>query len=132
MPDYDKKMEDLLIELSKIEEIKNKKLITNMYVLVITTLIFYLGIILLASNTLEEGILLDLIVCISTFILVIISLYAVRVEANTGYYECKKCHNKYIASYSSAILAPHINTTRFLKCPNCNKRTWAKKVMSKK
>ena len=132
MTDYDKKMEDLLIELSKIEEIKNKKLITNMYVLVITTLIFYLGIILLAANTLEEGILLDLIVCISTIVFVLISLYAVRIEANTGYYECKKCHHKYIASYSSAILAPHINTTRFLKCPNCNKRTWAKKVMSKK
>jgi len=57
MKDYAKKNEELLLELAKQEELKNKKMITDMYVLAITTVAFYIGIILLASYTLGEGVL---------------------------------------------------------------------------
>ena len=49
MKDYEKKTEELLIEMTKQEEIKNKKLLTDMYVLTFTAIIFYVSIILLAS-----------------------------------------------------------------------------------
>ena len=40
MKDYEKKNEELLLELAKQEELKNKKMITDMYVLAITTVAF--------------------------------------------------------------------------------------------
>ena len=40
MKDYAKKNEELLLELAKQEELKNQKMITDMYVLAITTVAF--------------------------------------------------------------------------------------------
>jgi len=131
MKDNEKKTEELLIEMSKQEEIKNKKLLNCMWVISITSLLFYLGIIILSYYLLEEGALLNTIIIISTIILVLTLFYGLKLEVDAGYYECKNCHYKQIPSYTSVFLAPHMNTTRYLKCPKCGKRTWSKKVMTK-
>ncbi len=132
MKDYDKKADELIIELAKQEELKNKKMIIDMYVLAITTVVFYIGITLLAAYTLGEGTLFGIIVLISTIILVIIAFYAFKLEIDAGYYECKKCHHRYVpTSYWKTMISPHIDTTRYLKCPKCGKRSWSRKVMSK-
>ena len=132
MKDYEKKNEELLLELAKQEELKNKKMITDMYILVITTVVFYIGITLLAAYTLGEGTLFGIIVAISTVILVIVAFYAYKIEINAGYYECRKCHHRYVPnSYFKVMISPHLNTTIYLKCPKCGKRSWSKKVMSK-
>ena len=131
MKDLNKKTEDLLLELAKQEEIKNKKLITSMWVMMIVTVIFYAGILILASVTLKEGPVLGAIIVGSTIVVVLAAFYALKLEVEAGYYECKECHNKYIPSYGEALMAPHMSTTRYLKCPKCGKRTWSKKVMKK-
>lgn len=131
MKDYNKKTEELLIEMAKQEEIKNRKLLTSMWVILIVSVVFYTGIILLAVNTLEEGILLGTIICVATVILLIAAFIALKFEVDAGYYACKKCHHKYVPTYMQVLLAPHISTTRYLKCPECNKRSWSKKVMTK-
>lgn len=131
MKDYNKKTDELLVEMAKQEEIKNKKLMTDMWVLMITTIVFYIGIILLAAYTLKEGPLLGTIICTSTVVMVIVAFYGLKLEIDAGYYECKNCHHRFIPNYLTAIIAPHINTTRYLKCPKCNKKSWSKKVMSK-
>ena len=132
MKDYEKKTDELLVELAKQEELKNKKMITDMYVLVITTVVFYIGITMLASFTLGEGTLFGIIVAVSTIVLVMVAFYALKLEMDAGYYECKKCNHRYVPdSYFKVMIAPHINTTRYLKCPKCGKRSWSKKVMSK-
>ena len=113
------------------EIIKNKKIMKTMWTMVITTTVVYITMILLVVYTLEEGILLGTIIGIATFIMVVIAFYGVKLEVDAGYYECKNCRNKYVPKYIDAIKAPHIMTTRYLKCPNCNKRTWSKKVMFK-
>lgn len=131
MKEYDQKTEELLVELAKQDELKNRKLMTSMWTILITSVVFYLGIILLAVNTLEEGVLLGTIICVSTMILVIAAFIALKFEVDAGYYECKKCHHKFIPTYKEALFAMHMSTTRYLKCPECHKRSWAKKVMSK-
>ena len=131
MKEYDKKSEELLLELAKQDEIKNKKLMTSMWTILITSAIFYIGILLLAVNTLEEGILLGTIICVSTIIFLIAGFIALKFELDAGYYECKNCHHKFIPTYKEVMFAMHISTTRYLKCPKCHKRSWAKKVMSK-
>ena len=131
MKDYENKTEELLIELAKQDELKNKKLMTSMWTILITNSIFYFVILLLAVNTLEEGFLLGAIICVSTIIFVITGFIALKFEVDAGYYECRKCHNRFVPSFKQALIAPHMSTTRYMKCPKCNKKSWAKKVMSK-
>ncbi len=131
MKDYEKKNEKLLLELAKQDELKNKKLMTSMWTILITSVLFYVGILLIAITTLEEGALLGTIICISTMVFVIAAFIALKFEVDAGYYECKKCHHKHIPSYFNVLWAPHMSTTRYLKCPKCGKRSWSKKVMSK-
>ena len=132
MENMNKKYEELLVEMTRQEQIKNKKLITSMYILTGSALIFYIGITILASFTLKEGPVLGAIICVSTTLVVLLCFYGLKLEVDAGYYECAKCHHKFTPkNYFTAMFAPHINTTRFMKCPECKKYSWAKKAMSK-
>ena len=57
--------------------------------------------------------------------------FAIRIEQVAGYYECQKCHHKYIPTYSSVLWSMYINRTRYMKCPKCNEKSWNKKIISK-
>ena len=127
--DYKKKTEELLIELTKKEEEKDKKLFTNMWVLLITNSVFYVAILTLGSITLGEGVPFGIITVVSTILFVCVGFYALKIEVDVGYYECNKCHHKFKPSYLAALIAPHAHTTRYLKCPECGKRTMAKKIL---
>ena len=132
MKSYEKKTEELLVELTKQDELKNRKLMVSMWALLIISFIFYVVILLLAVNTLEEGVLLGTIICVSTVVFVIAGFIALKFEVDAGYYECKNCHHRFIPKYLTVLIAPHMCTTRYMKCPECGRRSWAKKVMSKK
>ena len=127
--DHNKKTEEILIELTKKVKEKDLKLFTSMWVLLITNFIFYLAILILAANTLGEGIPFSIITAVSTIIFVFVAFYAFKIEVDLGYYECHKCHYKFKPSYLAALIAPHVHTNRYLKCPRCGKSTMAKKVL---
>lgn len=131
MKDYDKKTNELLVELAKKDEEKNKKLLTSMWVLLITVFVLYTSIVVLSSIVLEEEPVLGTIICVSTVFCVVVCFYALKLELDAGYYECRNCHHRYTTTYFKALMAPHMSTTRYLKCPECGKRSWAKKVMTK-
>ena len=131
MKDYEKKTEELLIEMARQEELKNKKIITSVWLTAIVSIIFYIGILLVAVLTIEEGFLLGTIIVASSALLVTTLFYAFKIENETGYYECKKCHHRFAPKYFTSLIAPHLFTTRYLKCPKCNKRSWSKKVLTK-
>jgi transcriptional regulator with XRE-family HTH domain len=80
MENYEKKTEELLLVMARQEELKNKKLMLSMWTILITSAIFYIGIILLAVLTLEEGTVLGIIICVSTFVFVITGVIAFRFE----------------------------------------------------
>ena len=127
MKEYEKKSEELLLELAKQDEIKNHKLMTAMWTILITSTIFYTGIMLLAVKTLEEGAALGTIIRFSTILYIIAAFISLKFEVDAGYYECENCHHKFVPTYKSAMFSIHMGTTRNLKCPECKKRSWAKK-----
>jgi len=131
MKDYDKKAEELLLQMAKNEEKNNKKLLFSMYVILIVSVIFYVMTVLIGVIFVPEGPKLGIIIVTSTIVFLIAGFTALKFEVDAGYYECKKCHNKFVASYKQVLWAMHMGTTRHLRCPKCNKKTWAKKVMSK-
>lgn len=131
MNNYNEIAEKTLLEMAKKEERQNKRLMTSMWTILITSAIFYIGILLLAVNTLEEGVILGTIICVSTIVFLIAGFIGLKFEVDAGYYECKNCHHKFVPTYKEVMFSTHLATTRHLKCPKCHKRSWAKKVMSK-
>lgn len=51
---------------------------------------------------------------------------AIKIKQTAGYYECDKCHYKYIPTYKSILFAMHYGRTRYIKCPKCNKKVLTK------
>ena len=48
-----------------------------------------------------------------------------------GYYECKHCKHRYVPTYKAVNMAMHMGRTRYMRCPQCGKKSWQKKVLSK-
>lgn len=128
---YNEKAEKALLEMIKKEEMQNKKLMMYENVIGFGSTISFLIQILVAvffvKNTTAQ---ILLFILAFAFLIVGVS-FALKIEAETGYYECQKCHNKYVPTYSSVYFAMHLGTTRYMKCPKCGKKSWQKKVMSK-
>lgn len=133
--DNDKQLEKYLLEIYKQKELGDKKLLNFEVVVGIVFVAYFLFIILTLSSLVEkslipEGIFL-LITVVSVIFIIIMGCVLLRIEQIAGYYECNKCHHKYIPSYKNITLAPHMNRTRYMRCPKCNNKSWHKKVLSK-
>lgn len=128
---YNEKIEQNLYDMIKQKEMSDKRLLTMEIVMGVLISIVFFALILIASYA-EIKPWLRITLIITGFIPFIVMIpFAIRIEQTAGYYECQICHNKYIPKYSSVLWAMHINRTRYMKCPKCNKRSWQKKVISK-
>ena len=45
--------------------------------------------------------------------------------------KCPKCNHKYVPTYQSVFFSQHFGRTRYMRCPECGKKSWQKKVISK-
>ena len=131
MREYEKKLEENLLEMIKIKEKRDKELlILEIFIGVIVSIIMFLCIMIASFVQMEDWIRIVLIVFGIIPFAIGIS-YTIRIEQIAGYYECSNCNYKYIPTYKSVLFSMHVNRTRKMKCPNCNKKSWHKKVISK-
>ena len=128
---YNKELESNLLEMIKQKEQADKRLLTIEIVLGIICLIpLVAAVVLVEAVSLEEWV--ETIIAIAGIIpLLVATPFALKIEQKAGYYECQKCKHRHIPQYSSVFWAMHINRTRYMRCPKCNKRSWQKKVLSK-
>ena len=131
MENYNKKAEENLLEMAKKEETQNKKMMMYEWVIGGISSVTFLVLIFTLSFAVENNIVKVILFILAFLVLIVGISFALKIETETGYYECKNCHNKYIPKYSQVYFAMHYGTTRYLKCPKCNKRSWNKKVLTK-
>lgn len=128
--EYMNKAEENLIELKEIIERNNKKfLILEIILLTISILTFVTMI--YTSSIVNEIILKSILIGIACTILAISIIFSFIIEKEAGYYECSKCHYKYIPTYKQLLFSTHMGWIRKLKCPKCGTKSWNKKVLSK-
>ena len=131
MKDNEKKLEENLLEMIRIKEQRDRELlILETFIGVIVSIIMLLCIMIASFVQMDNWIRILLIV-FGVIPFVIGICYAIRIEQIAGYYECSNCNYKYIPTYKSVLFSMHFNRTRKMKCPNCNKKSWHKKVISK-
>ena len=129
MENNNQKNEQLLLEMTKELEKKNKTIWTSMWVIMIVSMISLLAGIFLVAFLIPEGVLqlvLTLVICV---LFLIPCFYALKLEVSVGAYKCKECGCEIVPTYKQAMMAMPRGFTRHLYCPNCNKRTWCKKIV---
>ena len=131
MKDNEKRLEENLLEMAKLKEISDKRLLNLEIVIGFISAITLFAFIGIAAFIEMADWLRFLIIGLGVIIFMIGVCYSLYIEQTAGYYECNKCHHKYVPTYKSVIFARHINRTRYMKCPKCNKKSWQKKVLTK-
>ena len=129
MKDNEKKLEENLLEITKLKEEKDRQLLNLEIVIGYTSSITFLTLIFVASYIKMPLWVSILLIVIGSIIFAVGMANAIKIEQVAGYYECSNCKHKYIPSYQSVFWAMHIGRTRKMKCPKCHEKCWHKKVI---
>ena len=128
---YDKRAEENLLAMKREVEEKNKQLLRTEFWITIPTIIAGVGMVYVAAF-IEMPMWLRIVILVFSIIMIfMVAFIAVGIEQKAGFYECRYCHHRYVPTYCQAILAMHNGRTRYMKCPECGKRSWQKKVLTK-
>ncbi len=123
--------EQLLLDMAKELERKNKTIWSSMWAIMIVSMTALIAGIFIAAFLIPEGV-WQLVTILGICVLFLIPcFYAVKLEVGVGAYKCKNCGCEIMPTYKEAMMAMHRGFTRHLMCPKCQKRTWCKKVLKK-
>ena len=131
MNNYDEKLERNLISMIKEKEKADKQLLSmEIFIGVLVSLILF-SLVFVAAFVQMADWLRIVLIAVGFVVFLIGVAYALRIEQTAGYYECAKCGHKYVPTYSRMLWSMHMGRTRYMKCPECGKKSWQKKVISK-
>ena len=131
MENSNQKNEQLLLDMAKELEKKNKVIWTSMWAIMIVSVTALLVGIFAVRFLIPEGVWQLVAVLGLCVVFLIPCFYALKLEVSVGAYKCKNCGHEIVPTYKQALNAMHIGTTRYLKCPKCNRRSWCKKAIKK-
>ena len=129
MENNEQNNEKLLLEMTKELEKKNKTIWSAMWAIMIVSMTAFFAGVFIVAFLVPEGVwqlFAMLGICV---VFLIPCFFALKLEVSVGAYKCKNCGCEIVPTYKEAMNAMHRGFTRYLKCPNCNKRTWCKKIL---
>lgn len=129
MDNYNKESESNLLEMLRQKQQADKRLLRmEMLAGIMACIPLAVGCAIGLLVPMEEW--KQVVIVLSGMVPLLIAIpFLLRVEQVAGYYECQHCHHRYVPKYISVFMAPHIGRTRHMKCPECGKRSWQKKVI---
>ena len=131
MENYNKEMENKLIELVKEKQQADKRLLSlEIFIGVLFSVVMF--VLIMVASLVQMADWLRIMLILIGFIPFVVAVpFMIKIEQTAGYYVCAKCGHKYIPAYKSVFIAMHMGRTRYMKCPKCQQRSWQKKVISK-
>ena len=131
MENNNQKNEQLLLDMAKELEKKNKTIWSSMWAIMIVSITALIAGCFVAAFFIPEGVWQVVTILGLCAAFLPLCFYALKLEISVGAYKCKNCGHEFVPTYMQALNAMHRGTTRRLKCPECNKRTWCKKILKK-
>ena len=132
MENYQEKNDEMLIAMLKEKEEKDKMLLrAELIIGIVSFLPLLLATIFVAYNQSFAEWKRGVIVLASIVPFLIAVPFLIKIEQKAGYYKCAECGHCYVPTFKSVLKAPHMGLTRKMTCPNCGKKSWQKKVMTK-
>ena len=124
-------LDELVFQMAKNEERYHKRLRHSACVIVATSLVALICLISLISLLIPECGFQDFMIIMSVILFIIPCIIALKFQVETGYYECKNCQNMFVPNYKEIVALMQTPNRRLLKCPECGKWTWCKKLNKK-
>ena len=131
MDNYNKEVENNLLEMMKQKEQADKRLLTAEVFIGITAIVVLFALLFVAVFMQMDGWLRVVLISLGFVLFLAGCFYALRLEQVAGYYVCRECGHRYVPTYKAVNLAPHMGRTRYMRCPECGKKSWQKKVLTK-
>ena len=79
---------------------------------------------ILAEQAIISSALATVLIAISVILVFVAIFFAAKVDYETGAFECRKCGHTFKPTFRAYVLGAHTLTTRHLKCPECNEKSW--------
>lgn len=127
--EYERQAEENLEEFSRIETAQNKKLLFYENVIGYISTISFLILIFTASFADMSKLARVILITLGAILFAVGIGYCLKIETETGKYECKHCKHAYVPKYSTVYFAPHFGRTRYMTCPKCHQKSWQKKIV---
>ena len=127
----DEQLNELIFQMAKNEERYHKRLLHSAYVIIATSLTALICLMSLISLLIPECGFQDFLIIVSVILFIIPCMIALKFKAETGYYECRNCQHMFVPSYKEIAALMQTPNRRLLKCPECGKWTWCKKLTKK-
>ena len=86
---------------------------------------------ILAEEAVISSALATVIITISVILVFVAIFFAAKVDYETGVYECRKCGHLFKPTFKAYLWGAHTLTTRHLKCPKCEEKSWCKRKMAR-
>lgn len=131
MDNYNKEMENNLLEMVKQKELSDKRLLKAEAVIGVAATVTLFALIGIAALVRMQSWLRVTLILVGFAVFLAGCFYALRIEQVAGYYECKRCGHRYVPTYKAVKMAPHMGRSRKMKCPQCCQKSWQKKVLTK-
>ncbi len=131
MTEYNRKAEMQLMQLAKEREDKDRELLRLEVFIGVLISVILISCVIVASYAPMEAWARIVLILAGSIPFVVGIAYAIRIEQIAGYYACRCCGHKYVPSYGSVLWSVHSGRTRYMKCPECGKTSWQKKVIQK-
>ena len=131
MENYNEKLEKQLLEVIKQKEEADRRLLNlEWFVIIISVLVLIVPIIIAGYVEMPDW--QRVLIMVSGVIPCAVGFaYSMKIEQHAGYYECKCCGHRYVPTAKAMWSSMHMGRTRYMKCPECHKKSWQKKVVSK-
>lgn len=107
---------------------KRKIIISVIGVVISITLLAISSI--LAEEKIINPVIAITLTAVSGVLVLIAIFYAAKIDYETGVYECRKCGHTFKPTFKAYILGVHTLTTRYLKCPKCEEKSWCRRKMA--
>ena len=132
MENHNEKLEKQLLEVIKQKEEADKRLLALEWVVGILSVVVLLVPCVIAAYAENLADWQRILIVVSGFVPCMVGFaYAIKIEQVAGYYECKCCGHRYVPTAKAMWSSMHMGRTRYMKCPECHKKSWQKKVVSK-
>ena len=131
MEQKDEQLNELIFQMARNEERYHKRLRHSAYVIIATSMVALVCLITLISLLIPECGFQYFMIIVAIILFIIPCIIAFKFKVETGYYECKNCQHMFVPNYKEIALLMQTPSRRLLKCPECGKWTWCKKVLKK-
>lgn len=131
MENYNKELEKNLLDMARAKEKADKELLLFEIVVGALCIIILLALTVVAAYVQMQDWLRIFLIVVGLVPFVVACPLLLKIEQTAGYYECQNCGHRYVPKYMSVFFSMHMGRTRYMKCPECHKKSWQKKVISK-